>query len=207
LNDQPEKLVETLLERFDVNGVVPVTKADIQRTMMEVFRGENSPLHDIMKALQSLKSSETTQTQMSTAHREELTYSAEAHLWSKDNHFHLVPDNFRFPSYNVSTMWELWFFGDTQKKICPFKFISRDLTTSLCRTNFCRCKKVINVMIKFAIDREKIRSIKDVSRSNGQEIYEYAYEKLLQEIYDTPPPRPASININTIAKRVTKHKL
>ena len=62
-------------------------------------------------------------------------------------------------------------------------------------------------MIKFAIDREKIRSIKDVSRSNGQEIYEYTYEKLLQEIYDTPPPRPASININTIAKRVTKHKL
>ena len=119
LNDQPEKLVATLLERFDVNGVIPVTKADIQRTMMEVFRGENSPLHDIMKALQSLKSSETTQTQMSTAHREELTYSAEAHMWSKDNHFHLVPDNFRFPSYNVSTMWELWFFGDTQKKYVP----------------------------------------------------------------------------------------
>jgi hypothetical protein len=65
----------------------------------------------------------------------------------------------------------------------------------------------VNGVVPVTIDREKIRSIKDVSRSNGQEIYEYAYEKLLQEIYDTPPPRPASININTIAKRVTKHKL
>ena len=39
----PKKVVESLLERYTVEGVVPVTRADITQCMREVVEAEDGP--------------------------------------------------------------------------------------------------------------------------------------------------------------------
>ena len=48
--------------------------------------------------------------------------------------FHMVPENFDFPSHNVKVMFEYWIFGDIQRKIRPLDFLDfflKNLTLTL----------------------------------------------------------------------------
>jgi len=66
----------------------------------------------------------------------------------------MVPYGFRFPSFDVHTMYNLWIFGDPSKGICPYNQISSeyDLVTYACKTNRSRTKKIANFLVKAAID-------------------------------------------------------
>ncbi len=61
-------------------------------------------------------------------------------------------------------MWNLWIFGDSVRKICPYHQISseHDLVEKVCKTNRSRTKKVINYMIKLACEKQLIQGIRDV---------------------------------------------
>ena len=92
--------------------------------------------------------------------------------------------------------------------IGPYRFIapSVDLVTRACRNNFSRCKKVMSKLLDIAIHDNKITRAQDITRDNEQEVYDSAYTKLLQDLYDVYPKRPATININTIANKIKIRK-
>jgi hypothetical protein len=50
----------------------------------------------------------------------------ETFLWG--GHFHMVPNDFIFPvTINVKTMWGLWYYGNKDTKIQPYRFIKGKL--------------------------------------------------------------------------------
>ena len=56
-------------------------------------------------------------------------------------------------------------------------------------------------MVQLAIDKGIIASRSDLTPVNSATVYDYAYPELLHQLYVTIPPRPADININTLANR------
>ena len=119
----------------------------------------------------------------------------------------MVPLGFIWPSYNATAMWNLWFLGDANKRICPFRSISPkvDLVSQKCRTNRPRTSKVVSHMVEIAIAGSIISNIRDITTSNVAAVFEYSYAKLLAELYASSrsiPTRPQDININTLANRM-----
>ena len=112
----------------------------------------------------------------------------------------------------LHTMYNLWIFGDPSKGICPYNQISSeyDLVTYACKTNRSRTKKIVNFLVKAAIDNniiEYIRELKDVAVSTR--VFNYSYPILIKKLYaeDKLPKRPNDININTLYNRMHVCKL
>jgi len=108
------------------------------------------------------------------------------HYWrGVDDHVHVVPYGFRFPSYTCFVMWQLWFFGNAAENICPYKSVNRkfDLTTGICKTNQSRTKGIMNKLVKIAINGGKIQRSSDITQDNHSEVFDYAYPLLLNALY------------------------
>jgi hypothetical protein len=100
--------------------------------------------------------------------------------------FHSVPQDFRWPRrINTQAMWLLWFFGDASQNIGSYKNISVqfDLSTTACKTQRCRCGKVMEWLIKSAIDGGKIANAAEIVFENQGPVFDYAYNALVVYIY------------------------
>ena len=209
VEDQPAAIVEQLLDRFQVNGVVPVTRGDITAAVNNALLMEDGPISTLVARMDAQDRAATRAAEpVITADEGDVQNNSHAmlHLWRRDGFFHTVPEGFIFPSYSVSTMWNLWIFGNSVTKVCRFRHIdARDLVErKQCKVNLSRCKKVMVELINIACRANMIASVTCISKGNDQEVFEYAYNQLLTEVYDRPPSRPASINVNTIANRIKR---
>ncbi len=117
-----------------------------------------------------------------------------AHLWPGSAILHYVPHSFPFPYLNVNVMWNLWFLGDASKSIGPFRYINPkfDLPHGIDKTNKTRAKKAIDRMIAIAVAHGKIAHSRDIVEANLQEIYEFSYELLLEELSQNVMPSTTS---------------
>jgi hypothetical protein len=52
-------------------------------------------------------------------------------------------------------------------------------------------------LINIACRADMIASARSINKGNGQEVFEYAYNRLLTEVYERHPSRPSAINIKT----------
>ena len=155
---QPQKIVDILLERFKIDGVVAMTPNDIKQCIVEILNSSTGPMATIASSiaiqgaiLQRIEErgcgpvlQTPTVVQPSTI---EGVPTYKAFRWNSDDGQveHTVPEGFEYPSYTVGIMFNLWFFGDLPRFLRPFKEIPGvDLPTKLCKTNYSRCKKVIS---------------------------------------------------------------
>ena len=136
------------------------------------------------------------------------TITGTIHIWpNSDGRLHRVPFGFKWPSYNTSTIWNLWHFGDGSRGIGPYKVISRahDLTTTLCKTNYSRTRMVINALVAFAIRDRIITKASDINRNNSQNIFDHVMPLLIEDLYPELHERPIDLNINTLGNRMQKN--
>jgi len=136
------------------------------------------------------------------------TITGAIHIWpNSDGRLHRVPFGFKWPSYNTSTIWNLWHFGDGSRGIGPYKVISRahDLTTTLCKTNYSRTRMVINALVAFAIRDRIITKASDINRNNSQNIFDHVMPLLIEDLYPELHERPIDLNINTLGNRMQKN--
>lgn len=60
-------------------------------------------------------------------------------------------------------------------------------------------------LVDFAINGEIISHERQIKERNLQTVYEYAYPRLIEQLYvHAAPSRPQDININTLANRLLK---
>jgi hypothetical protein len=224
-DDLPVKLVEVLLDRFQVAGVIPFTSGDIRNLVLEVLDSPGGRFSEISSQLSALVQQQTSLVSHlrdqslgvanssfgngSAAAAPSPNYSGEIHMWPNCPRFHMVPFGFKWPSYTTNTVMNLWFFGDPSRRICAFRHIPAkfDLTTPACKINCSRANRVITKLIQMAITEKLINTANDVSKSNIQSIYDFAYPKLIAELYgDEESKRPNDININTLSNRLGKRQ-
>ena len=212
----PQKIVDSIREQLVVEGAVQVTSSDIRRIVSELLDAPGGKMDAITSALAELSRTLTSFTSSNGRNSETdnplqdqgtRIVTGGIHSWPGSQVIHTVPFGFLWPSYTANTMWNLWFLGDANRRIQPFKLINPkfDLTTLLCKSNRGRTKRILKKLIELAIAGNMISNERDITEMNMQSIYDYSYPLLLQTLYPTVPTRPEDININTSANRMPKN--
>jgi hypothetical protein len=211
----PQVIVNVLLEQVRVDGAHPITLDSIRRLISEMLVVDGGPLAQIRDSIQQLSQRLSTQQTLTAPSNvnngnplNNDAITGTIHLWpNSDGRLHRVPFGFKWPSYNTSTIWNLWHFGDGSRGIGPYKVISRahDLTTTLCKTNYSRTRMVINALVAFAIRDRMITTASDINRNNSQHVFDHVMPLLIEELYPELHERPIDLNINTLGNRMQKN--
>lgn len=213
-NVLPQRLANVLLEQFQINGTTPITIESMRRLILDELVTNDGPLSQIRNSIDQMRTemhrngSQNRETTTTVINPIDNNAHSNLHVWPVgDGRLHRVPYGFRWPSYNTSTIWNLWFFGDLNRSIGPYKSISRehDLTRGLCKVNYSRTKSVMKALTEFAIRDGRIRSVADVNQLNHQDVFDNAMPLLMQQLYPEPHERPIDLNINTLYNRMQRN--
>ena len=212
----PHRVASVLLDQFRIDGTTPITLDSMRRLISEMLVSNDGPLCQIRDSINLLRQQlmqpvgETAASDVTANNSMNRNAQAQVHMWpGGDGRLHRVPFGFKWPSYNTSTIWTLWHFGDLHRSIGPYKFISRehDLTLALCKVNYSRAKSIMKALTNLAIRDGRVRSAADINQQNHQEIYDYVMPLLMQELYIEPHERPIDLNINTLYNRMQRNSL
>ena len=210
LAEIPQQLKSMMLENFVIEGVAPLSIRDLERLMTE--RDENL-LARITNSINSSRTqlnvgAEVTTTQTVSDRRQPTEFI----FFNWGGKLRMVPEKFLFPIFDAATMFNLWFFGNSELKIQPYKHLGGhldDLKEKTNKNNFHRAKLVMTEIDNIIRDNHLLghhNSISEVESISAQNnIFDVAYEKLIKHCYDNPlklPKRPNDITVSTLAAKL-----
>ena len=207
-------MVNLLLEQVQVGGANPITLDSIRRLISEAVGNLHAnSFAEIRDSIRNLSEQQiygfqqqgvnlnnannNNHNNIVNNNNNKLCPRNKPFRWPGRENFFSVPFGFKWPSYNISTIWILWHFGNPNSGIGPYKLILRnlDLADINCKVNQTRCKKVMDTLINIAIEEGKIqRAINSITR--GKEIYDHVMAILINRLYPDSHERPEDLNIN-----------
>ena len=127
--DVPEQVKTILLKNFVLEGVVPLSYADIERMVTNAIEKLNQRLDNRLDNV-CLELRTQIQNGSQTSGQSQAPSSLQSNDGSGTQSPYttfcwggklgrLVPENFQFPKTNAKTMWNLWLYGDKSRKIHP----------------------------------------------------------------------------------------
>ena len=138
MSELPLKLKETLLENFTVDGVAPVNMADMERLVATNNEIIMLRLEEAVAALSRSVAQDASAENFQLEENSTMQSDFQTFYWG--GKFHYVPQEFRFPSTDVKTMWNLWHHGHAGMRVQPYKNFrlgpASDLQTHQERVNF-----------------------------------------------------------------------
>jgi hypothetical protein len=213
----PHQIIELLLAKFQVNGIIPVSIDEIRSLITATLTPQFELISGSLAALSSRMDTSTNQARITSATNEEVFMEVDGDdastgnrfdlfRWPGDIKFHRVPHMWEFPSFTCKTMWELWFFGNEVTRIRPYRYFigCHDMGTKACGTNLSRTKRIMKDLVGYACEEGLIRSARDITAENSDAVFGVAYRQLLDALYRVVPERPGDININTLCNRLYK---
>jgi len=107
----PKNVKDMLLQNFNIEGAIAVSRNDLFEC---INRLENRLLSANITNTLSTTSSTTSSSSTSNTNFD---------LFCWNGKYHTIPQDFKLPNGNVKTLWNLYHFGDKQKRISPYKTI------------------------------------------------------------------------------------
>lgn len=216
----PKEIVAEMLKHLVVNGAVPITRDNLKDVFSELLNAEDGKLQQILTSQTMMQEKLILATQNRAEHSP-LTvpaietppafsgeYMGEYHMWrGVDCQFHKVYLGFEWPSDSAFTLWELWWRGDPNRKVCPYRCIdsNSDLPSTKCKTRRTKSRKVMLKLIEIAISENIIERSADITYANSTNVFDCAYPLLIKQLYgDDVVMRAAEVNIYTLANRLYK---
>jgi hypothetical protein len=134
----PQDLKDMILEHFQVNGAIPITMTDLT-ALLENMR---SSLRDEIRVAGTANMNATLAVHQENGISNE---SSEFDRWDWGGKMRrVVPPGFTLPTSNVKQLWELWYYGDKNKRIGPYKKIpADDLVRAVDKVGLTRLKSVM----------------------------------------------------------------
>ena len=184
LETLPEQLKAVMLENFQINGVLPITHSQVVSMISNL---ENT----ILNAMQQQNQVLIQQQQQSSAQSNDNNNTHDGfRMWSWKGRFHPVPQDFKFPSDNMSNIWNLWWDGKPNERIAPYrKLMPYDIDNKNMSNRFIKARRVMEFIIshsgKTSLDiassssAEKIRYLQDAYLHIFDEWYGDQSEALL----------------------------
>ena len=209
----PSQLCQLLLERFQVDGVAPLTRAD----MLEFAQQNNCLLMEKMTEL--LKQFHVQQVAVPASDEEPEQTLSVVNGTQNFRYFswggslgRIVPVDFSFPSAPVKTIWDLWHFGKTSEGIRPYKLLAdfhSDLRTKRDKELFSRAKKIMDMLDtevhKHNYLPDGVADISELDLGTADTVFEKAFQGVFQHIaHGKKNKRPYEMNLNTLCNAVYK---
>ena len=179
LDALPDVIKESLLRNFQINGVLPISREDVQgmillstETVLAAIQSSISANNDAIRAMST--TSTTAETNLNNDRNFELFH------WG--GQFHHVPQGFEFPKVTAFQLWNLWFSGNRIERIPPYHNIRPyDLMDKKNKHLLSRGKMVMNKIIsKTGLTVDQIIAL-DSTRRN--QVFETAFVALYELMF------------------------
>ena len=107
------------------------------------------------------------------------------HFWPGDDTIQVAH------SKSTVVIWNYWFFGEAIRGIGPYKFINShdDLSAKDCKSRRSRAVRVLNSLIKTAVDADMIQNQRQVGVENSAVIFDFAYKEMMRKLYPNQPDK------------------
>jgi hypothetical protein len=204
-----KETANVLLSRFSINGVVPLTIEDINRsnllmqTQLAVLLGQHKA--EIISEVQE-RYKEVPKKNLTAADEADTTWYKQFQ-WNDGKLSHPVPINWEFPSkLSVKAVWDMWFFGDKSTGIRPLKFLNREhdlcgSCNSAVKKRYSAAKLVIEELCKIIKSPESsIRmpagktKIHELTVAESEQCFSEAYKLFIENIEAPASKRERDIN-------------
>ena len=177
----PEHLTATLMQRFSINGAVPLT-ADDMRVMMSQFTAQ------LRAEFQQLASASTPPAASSTlASAASLLMDADPRfsMWTWKGRLHPVPEGWKFPSTDVKATWNLWHYGHLGDRIRPLRHLRKhDLDgTSVQVALWSKASGVMEEVASVMVEMDMAHSTADVHRWSAEES-SVAFDSAIVQLFE-----------------------
>ena len=213
LDELPKRICTILREQFEISGAVAITKDNIRDLILELLNAPDSTMSKILHTQELIMrkidppSANANTLEVPGAASDHI-YAGEFHLWSDNDRSRRVPKAFVWPTMTTFVMWDLWFFGDKEARICPYRRISGrdDLTNNQCRSYKSRTGKVICALVDIAVEMGVIEGEDSITLLNGTSVFDFAFPILIETLYAPDiPTRPEDIVVTTLYNRMKRY--
>lgn len=168
----PELVRDRLLEAIQINGAMPITREYVDG-MFSTIREELRNLSDI-----------STRPQVSQA-LDTVVPSLASQTWTWNGRLHPVPQTFTFPRGKVKIIWDLWWTGNQQERIGPYKSLKAyDLSCAAEKTLLSKARTVINRIVSCANLEDGDSRLSAMSISERDATFQNGYIALLRTVID-----------------------
>ena len=210
-DEMPNKLAERILENFNIDGVVPMSRTDMEQ-MLAAVKGS---LQETMQTLitnhlprhAAAENPVNIPNQLRRYHGGQVQ-NDQFRWWMWGGAFHKVPANFQLPLCDCRAFFDLWIKGNHMENISPYhKIDGSDLRctnhdndeanskeTRRWRNVLTKAKKVMSVLVEIILilnrnnphpnpEIHDIKSLYQLSYSDLDEVFKLAHEDLMSRLY------------------------
>jgi hypothetical protein len=223
-----------------VNGALPLTNTQIERMLALFTTNIRNEIAQQVSALRDSPSGSEA-TQASSVQSGDLYFGSNPYseddryqLWTWGGRLHPVPPEFRFEAMSCKSLWDLWHYGDRNRRIRPFKLLKKydlkkkvTVVDPVTNTNveewcgdefrFAKARKVMELVQKFADvpGFNNTAVVSEMSRINGARVFESGYSTLINKINNLrnadgnrhSDRRDGELSYTTLYNDIMKYKL
>ena len=229
LNDKAERVLEAvatiptevrnvIMDNFEVNGAVPLRPQDIVRAVESLEQRLMMHMEGIVNDLRNNgvaappRNDDVAPAEPPNEVREDQPF--QNFIWG--NAIRFVPADFIFPSTTVKRLWFLWYYGDRNTRIRPYRYLAQghtdDLRTLKERVLLSKTKAVMEGLEEILFRSGKVglrraHHIMNLTLNESSTLFDEAFDVLLHQLYGNQiPSRPLDLILSTVANRMSKRR-
>lgn len=191
----PVILEQRLNDRFTINGVVPLTRSD-----MEVMLSNHWD-----KLKDSLISSTRPVIESSPVNQ---SNDSRFDSWTWGGEFHMVPQGWHIPKPPIKETWNLWYFGDPAARIRPLRHLqARDLANEEDESLASRIRGLFSVIISTGVELHLLadgQRVENCSLEASLRFFDQSFPAAMEKIEPgiTSKSRWSQLSVTTMYKKI-----
>ena len=214
INGLPGHLKTMLLEHFRFEGERQLTADDVE----QICTSHNQRLLTEIRGLLNARGFGATEmiAEPTSTNRVGDTTDATHRTFQWGGKFgRLVPANFSFPTGDVKTMWNLWYYGHASEGIQPYKRLRRsgyedDLKTKQERSYLYRAYVVMSALEATIRDNKLLAEgeddISSMTTIRSDAIFDRAFPIFWRSLYSKKCHRPDQVHYATLGNRILRKR-
>ncbi|ETO62550.1 hypothetical protein F444_19549 [Phytophthora nicotianae P1976] len=196
---------DRLLEA-NFNGVAPVSLRDLDTRMGDL---RSIMATEFRSILNDMNLTHTT-TLSSTSSEQQPEWQSWS--WNDGKLLHAVSKNWKFPARaNAKAIWNLWFFGDRDSKIRPYRLLNKqhDISTAR-RMRHSRVSILMEYLEQLAHEINVLPTgvsrIADLPISTADEVFAAVFSRMLNNLYANKPSRAEEPSCGILYNRLCQYR-
>jgi hypothetical protein len=218
LTSLPGLLKESLMENFQIDGVSPLSRMDVENLIDRYGNALRTDIRGMLDAIptglhgQHLQG--VPQLNASIVDGPVVSLFCRDFVWPGELGGRWVPHKFVFPSGTLKEMWNLWHYGNTTLRVVPYKLLhengkQKDLVSEKNRTQMSRTHRVMSKLHEIAVEHNIYPAdtvVGTLSLANSDSVYQQLYPLFIQYLYNrnTAPAAAHMTKLNSYCNQMTK---
>jgi hypothetical protein len=212
----PEILERMLMDRFNVEGVIPLNTTDVRAILRECTADIRSDISALRATITSGGATNAQAATVTAAVANDMNTACVGKRYFWGNAYHMVPETFEFPVCSVKSMWYRWHLGQQSSEIAPYchlKGLYREDISSDKRYLVDKAHRVMTDLLSIANDAQYGINLNDsvINVVNCGVIFDAAYTIMVTKLYpdrvNQQNFRSHDLMYTTIHKQITSKKV